>query len=217
MEKILILGTSGTGKTTSLRNLDPRKTMILQGRKKRLPFKNDKLYIQGKNRFVVKNNGSLLDILIKLEKSKKENITIIVDDWNYLMTSEYMAARNITGFGKFETMAFNLIDVLDFVDSMTTKGTIIFMAHTQKDHDGELEFKSVGKFVSEKFCLEGCFETVLLANPDYTMTTNGVIPAKSPMEMFEDAEVENDLAVIMETYDKFYNGEEEIEVEEDEK
>ena len=204
MEKILVLGSSGTGKTTSIRNLDPSKTIVVQGRKKRLPFKNDKKYVEGKNRFVLDSNTKLLTLLKAIENGKGDNITLIIDDWNYLMTSEYMAARNEKGYTKFERMAFNVIDILDFVDNMTKNGVVIFMAHTQKDADGELEFKSVGRFVSEKFCLEGAFETVFLSNEDHTFTTNGVIPAKSPMDMFEEEEVDNDLKEIIETYNKFY-------------
>jgi len=202
--KILVLGSSGTGKTTSIRNLDPKNTIVVQGRKKRLPFKKDKEYIEGKNRFVLDSNTKLLKLLEAIEKGKADKMVLVVDDWNYLMTSEYMAARNEKGFTKFERMAFNLIDVLDYVDNMTKDITVIFMAHTQKDNDGELEFKSVGKFVSEKFCLEGAFETVFLATEEHEFVTNGIIPAKTPIDMFENEEVENDLKEILEVYNKFY-------------
>ncbi len=204
MEKILVLGNTGTGKTYATQYLDPKKTIIVQSRKKRMGFRADKDFVLGKNRFIIDTNKKALAFLKRIESSSKiDNINIVFDDMNYNMVNEYMIYRNEKGYDKFERLAFDFIDVVNYVDEMTTNGIVVFMAHTQKDADGEIEFKSVGRFVSEKFCLEGCFETVLLCNPDHTFSTKDLGPSKSASGMFE-SEIKNDLAFVIDTYNEFY-------------
>jgi len=210
--KILILGSSGSGKSSSIKNLDHKETFIIKCLEKDLPFKNSrkKYCIEEKNIFVKNNPASIIKMLGKINL-KEEVKTVIIDDSNYIMTYEYKRKAGEKGYGKFETMAFDFMDILDFVDSMRPNINVYFMAHTEKDHEGEKSFKSIGKFLSEKLVIEGLFTIVLLANgmiDDYKFTTNGVIPAKTPFEMFSENLIDNDLAVINETIKEYYEGDE---------
>ncbi|MGL5050875.1 MAG: AAA family ATPase, partial [Fusobacteriaceae bacterium] len=198
--KILCLGNSGTGKSTSIRNLDPATTLIIKVLEKDLPFKGSRSMYnkEAKNTATISDMNKLivtLDGINKLEHIK----TVVIDDANYLLTLSYKDKAKEAGFQKFETLAFNFIDILKKIDSMRFDLNVYLMAHTQKDNDGVISTKTIGKFLDDKLCVEGVFTIVTLsigADNQYKMIVNGVVPAKSPMGMFESDEIENDLAMI---------------------
>lgn len=207
--KVLILGDSGTGKSTSLENLDPSSTFIIKVEEKDLPFKGSrKIYNkENKNVATVRSTEKIIGYLDSL--NKQEHIkTIIIDDSNYLLTRGYKQRAKENGFGKFETLAFTFIDLLDKIDSLRDDVIVYIIAHTQKDNEGALSYKTIGKFLDEKVKIEGMFTVVLLAfgaDNNYRFTVNGVVPAKSPRGMFESTEIENDLTLVSKAIEEYYN------------
>ena len=205
--KLLVLGDSGSGKTTSTRNLDPKETFILQCVKKELPFKGAKqaYNTENKNLFFCKDIKTCLQALQNINDKTTKKV-VIVDDFNYLMSFGYKASANDSGFEKFERLAFGIMDIIEYADQMREDITVIFMAHIQENASGKKSMKTIGKFLDDKIVIEGLFTTVLLAGGaeyGYNFITNGVIPAKSPMEMFEENTVENDLKKIIEIMKKY--------------
>lgn len=206
--KVLILGNSGTGKSTSIQNLNEKETFIIQCVKKGLPFRNSskKYCKENKNIFTSPNLTQVLNALKKINENK-EIKTIIIDDFNYLMTYGYKERAREIGYQKFETIAFLVVDILDQIDAMRDDIIVYITAHTQESNSGKISTKTIGKFLDEKLCIEGKFDMVLLAlgtENKYQFTVNGLDPAKTPIGMFEKNEIENDLVLINETIKKYY-------------
>ncbi|AVQ26578.1 ATP-binding protein [Fusobacterium ulcerans] len=207
--KVLILGSSGTGKSTSIRNLNPDETFIIKAVEKQLPFKkSETLYnSENKNIFTTQKISSVLSMLDRIEKNSKVK-TLIIDDFNYLLTFGYKEKAVEKGYQKFETLAFGIIDIFSKIDTMRNDLIVYVMAHTQKDQDGKLSMKTIGKFLDDKVVIEGLFSMVILAlgsEGDYKFKVNGIDPAKTPMEMFEADEIENDLTLINKTIKEYFN------------
>lgn len=206
--KVLCLGASGTGKSSSIRNLNPQETFIIQVVEKDLPFKSSrsKYNLESKNILKRKNVSGIMKALDGINKIK-EIKTLIIDDFNYCMTYGYKERAKDKGFEKFETLAFGVIDIFEKIDSMRADLNVYFMAHTQKDNEGKVSTKTIGKFLDEKVCIEGLFTIVTLshgADNEYRFIVNGIEPAKSPMEMFETDEIDNDLSLINKAIDEYY-------------
>lgn len=207
--KVLILGSSGAGKSTSIRNLNPDETFIIKAVEKQLPFKkSETLYnSENKNIFTTQKINSVLSMLDRIEKNSKVK-TLIIDDFNYLLTFGYKEKAVEKGYQKFETLAFGIIDIFSKIDTMRNDLIVYVMAHTQKDQDGKLSMKTIGKFLDDKVVIEGLFSMVILAlgsEGDYKFKVNGIDPAKTPMEMFETDEIENDLTLINKTIKEYFN------------
>lgn len=207
--KILCLGESGTGKSSSIRNLNPEETFIIQVVDKDLPFKGSrkKYNKENKNIFHTKNTDGILKALESLDK-KPHIKTIVIDDFNYSMTYGYKDRAKDKGFEKFETLAFGIINVFEKVDNLRSDLNVYFMAHTQLDHQGNISTKTIGRFLDEKLVIEGLFTIVTLsvgAENGYKFIVNGVTPTKSPFEMFSTSEIDNDLSIINKTIDEYYN------------
>ena len=208
-KKILILGASGTGKSTSIMHLDNSSTFIIQCVNKLLPFKgSNKLYSkENKNMFQTQEINKVIGALEKINKN--ENIkTLIIDDFNYLMTYGYKSKAKENGYAKFETLAFGIMDILETIDGMRDTLTVYIMAHTQKDNEGKLSTKTIGRFLDEKVCIEGLFTITLLAlgsETDYKFTVNGQEPAKTPIGMFETHDIENNLSLVNQKIKEYYN------------
>lgn len=207
-QKILILGNSGSGKSTAIRTLNEKETFVIQCVDKRLPFKDSskKYNDSNKNIYQTSELNKVLEILERINKNAKIK-NLIIDDFNYLMTYGYKARARENGYIKFETIAFLVIDILDKINVMRKDLTVFVTAHTQKDSEGKLSTKTIGKFLDEKVVIEGLFEIVILAlgsDNNYNFTVNGLDPAKTPIGMFEQNEVENDFNLVNEAIKKYY-------------
>lgn len=206
--KILCLGDSGTGKSSSIRNLKSEETFVIQVVEKDLPFKGSrKAYSkENKNIFHTKSSTGIIKALEKIDQMKNIK-TVVIDDFNYCMTYGYKDRAKDKGYEKFETLAFGIIDIFEKVDILREDLNVYFMAHTQES-EGNIKTKTIGKFLDEKLCIEGLFTIVTLskgAENEYRFIVNGVNPAKSPFDMFESQEIDNDLTFINKKIEEFYN------------
>lgn len=160
-----------------------------------------------KNVFTASNISKVLGALDKIESNIKIK-TLVIDDFNYLLTFGYKDSAKENGYAKFERLAFGIIDIFQKIDTMRNDLIVYVMAHTQKDNEGKISMKTIGKFLDEKLVIEGLFSIVFLsvgADLDYRFIVNGVDPAKSPMEMFETNEVENDLVIVNKAINEYFN------------
>lgn len=208
-KKILILGRSGTGKSTAIRTLEPTETFIIKCTEKELPFKNSsKLYNkEQKNCYTINNISTVLAALKKINENKKIK-AVVLDDFHYLMTYEYKAKADEIGFKKFEDIAFGIMNIFETIDNLRDNLIVYVISHTQTDQFGEISTKTIGKFLDDKLVIEGLFTTVLLstsASNEYKFITNGLVPAKSPIDMFSEQYIPNDLQLINAIIEEFYN------------
>ncbi len=188
---VLILGESGSGKTYSIRNLDPATTGILSVEKGRLPFKGD---------FKVVKNATYSTIEQALRRGTMS--TYVIDDSQYLMVNEEFDRLRETGYGKYADMALNFRNLIHMVNKEMPENIVVyFLHHTQVTNDGSVKAKTIGKMIDDKLTLEGCFDIVLMAkmlNGEHVFQTKGEIglTVKSPAGMFDTDYIPNDLALV---------------------
>lgn len=226
-ETILVLGGSGCGKSTSLRNLDPKETFIISTTSKPLPWKGWK---KGYSKFDPKTNvdgnwyqtsksSNILAILKYINSKRPEIKNIIIDDVQYTMSFEYMDRRKETGFQKFSDIGGDFTDMLRAADNLKDGTKLIFTGHSENVGDAmnpHWTLKTIGKMVAEKITPEGLFTYVFHAmvipgedKMEYKFLTNtdGEHVAKTPFGMFEDSLIDNDLAEIIKVIDAYNEGE----------
>jgi len=196
-----ILGESGTGKTSSLRNFDGSKVALIQVNKKPLPFKPT-----GWKPFHSDNSKTIISAIRKASEKFK---VIIIDDFQYLMSNEFMVRSEERGFDKFTDIARHAWDVVKAATCLPDDVRIYFLSHIQTGDDGTSRIKTIGKLLDEKICLEGMVTIVLKTQVQdgefYFKTKNsGYDTVKSPMGMFDSDTIDNDLAAVDKTICDYY-------------
>jgi hypothetical protein len=189
----LILGESGTGKTASLRNFDPSQVLLIQPVRKPLPFKS----VEWKGHIYV--SDSPVKIVSAMQRTQAE--VVIVDDLQYVLSNMFMAKRNERGFDKFTEIAGAGFDICKTASELPENKRVYILAHTQTGEDGTTRIKTIGKLLDEKIVPEGMFTTVLrtLVNQDgyfFRTQNSGADTVKSPLGLFDEALIENDLAAV---------------------
>lgn len=195
---VLILGESGSGKSTSLRNFEPGEVLVFNVANKPLPFRKKLNTIP---------NATYASI--GKEMQKKEYKTYVVDDSQFLMAFEMFDKAKDTGYGKFTDIALRFRNMLDFVIRHMPDDTIVyFLHHTETSDTGKIKAKTVGKMLDNQLTVEGLFSIVLLASTDGTThkfitQSDGYTTCKSPMEMFP-LEIDNDLKMVDNAIRNYY-------------
>lgn len=195
---VLILGESGSGKSTSLRNFEPGEIGIFNVASKPLPFRK---------RLPKADGAGYQNIINSLSKPKLRAYAI--DDSQYLMAFESFEKVNETGYGKFTSMAMNFYNLVQYVIRQTPPDVIVyFLQHTEKTDDGRTKAKTLGKMLDNQLTLEGLFSIVLLCKTDGTRhyfetQSDGATTAKSPLDMFE-REIDNDLKMVDTTIREYW-------------
>lgn len=213
---ILILGQSGTGKSTSIRNMDSEDTFIIQTVNKPLPFKGFKknypiMDKDGKGRRLVSDNYDKIISCLKYLNNNKDIKNIIIDDFQYVISNEFMVRAKEKGFDKFTEMAQHYYMIIDVASRLREDLNIFFLSHNEQKEDGTSKVKTIGKLLDEKITIEGLFtivlNTVIQDNKYYFQTqNNGFNTTKSPLGMFDEQLIENDLKLVTEKINEYYGG-----------
>lgn len=197
----MVLGASGSGKSASMRNFKENDVRILNVASKPLPFRNV-------NKLKKANKATYA--MIKGAVKSGQTLSYVVDDAQYLMAFESFDKINETGYSKFSTMAKNYEDMLRTIQEDTSPDTIVYiMQHIDKDEDGNIKAKTLGKMLDQQLTIEGLFSIVLLAKTEerrhfFVTQSDGTNPCKSPMGMFDEIEIDNDLKMVDDTIREYY-------------
>ncbi len=212
----MTLGQSGTGKSTSMRNLNPSDVLLIQVVKKPLPFKSsgwsyfDKETNKEGNIFVTDQSASIVNILQKTSRN-----IIVIDDFQYILANEFMrrVLDKETGnqaFAKYNEIAKSAWDILMTASNLADNKRVYILAHTQEDENGRVKAKTIGKLLDEKITIEGLLTIVLrthVINGQYVFSTknNGLDTVKTPLGMFDDEHIENDLLAVDNAIKQYYD------------
>ena len=195
---VLVLGDSGSGKSTSLRNFKQGEVFVFSVAGKRLPFREP---------LDIELNSTYTSIGKKL--MEQEYKTYVIDDSQYLLAFDFFGRAKETGYGKFTDIAVKFQSMIDYIARSTPEDTIVYLLHhIEYCEDGRIKAKTIGKMLDEKLTVEGLFTIVLLAQTDgqnykFITQNDGGSPAKAPLEMF-DREIDNDLKLVDETIRAYY-------------
>lgn len=210
----MILGESGTGKSTSLRNLDPEQTLLIQAVRKPLPFRSGSWQnyskATGKGSVICTDQAALIEGAMR----KIDRPIVVVDDFQYILANEFM--RRVTdkevgnaAFAKYNEIARSAWDVLMAASGLADGRRVYILSHTSTDDFGHTKIKTIGKLLDEKIVLEGLVTIVMrsmVRDGSYVFSTrnSGSDTVKSPLGMFDAPFVDNDLAAVDAAVCEFY-------------
>jgi len=219
---ILICGKTGTGKTTAIRTLNPKETVILRVINRTLPFKFAGKY--GKEQKNLYLTQTYDEVLKGLEWANKQpNVkNVVITDGTYIIRQEYFKKANQAGYNKYTEFAMHMQQILKAIQNLRDDIKVFMEYHVESNvtDSGATEYKpsTVGKLLDSQYNILENIDIVLFASPQYedkeikygfytnrTLDRVGAeIPAKSPFGMFEELYIPNDLALVAKKIDEYY-------------
>lgn len=223
-QSVLVIADSGSGKSTSIRNLLPKETFIVNIANKPLPFKGWKSKYTQISKDNPKGNmtsASSAAGIVKAMKHVNDNMphvtNLVIDDWQYMSSFEYFDRANEKGYDKFTQIASNLAQVAKMPKDLRDDLYVFFLTHSEESTDingnRRVKAKTIGKMIDNALTLEGLFSIVLFGKVkkteddtlEYVFETknNGENTCKSPMGMFDDNNIPNDLSYVRDCIVKY--------------
>jgi ABC-type dipeptide/oligopeptide/nickel transport system ATPase component len=216
-----IVGQTGTGKSTAIKNLDPKETYIINVAKKELPFKgSEKLYNAENKNYKEVDDANEITRLLRTISDKAPHIkNIVIEDSNYIMGFNIVSKATEVGYTKFSLMAKDMVDLFRESRKLREDIIVFYLTHPETIEDGGdivgYKIKTAGKLIDNQVLLEGlmtvCLYTYVDENKDgtasYHFITNRFkkMPAKSPDGMFAEVKIPNNLQLVVDTVKSYYN------------
>lgn len=203
---VLIIGESGTGKSASMRNCTADRFSIINVSRKPLPFKSDMKML---------NTDDYMKITSALKSAKTPSV--VIDDSQYLMVNAFMRRAFEKGYDKYNEMANNHWRLVQTViNDLPDDRIVYFMSHIERDQQGNEKAKTVGRMIDQYVTLEGLFTIVLktyVKDGKYSFLTHnsGFDTVKTPLGMFEENEIDNDLMMVDDVIREYYGMNKEVE------
>ena len=221
---VMILGRSGTGKSTAIKTLNPKETVVINILKKRLPFKGSgSLYNkENKNLFNVDDYASINSFIESINKNAGYVKNIVVDDLTYVMRKEYFKSAKVTGFTKFVDMGAHFQSIIQTAENTREDLNVFLVMHCEEviSDNVIVGFKpsTIGKMIDSTYNPVEVVPMVLFSSVKYDenkkpiygfythrcMEGNTEIPAKSPDGMFEENFIPNDLGLVVKAMNEYY-------------
>ena len=232
-KSIIVLGASGSGKSTSLGKiehlnhigLNPAETAIINVMNKSLPFKNSMASYSvpisaGGNYATVTDGPTILKVLETLN-TRQDIKNVVIDDFQYIMGDEFMRKALKKGCDKFSEIGKHTYDVISYGKEMRPDMNFICLSHSEYDDKQSVyKMKTIGKMLDQNITLEGLFTIALYTHvvhdakekkTEYFFLTNKTwdasnneISAKSPLGMFDELLIPNDLGLVIQKAKEFY-------------
>ena len=196
---VLIMGESGSGKSSSLRNFKPEELGIFNVAGKPFPFRN---------KFIAMTIDDPKTIMNYLRQNTRN--CYVIDDSQYLMSFKLINKWTEQGYQKYSEIAKDFRDLINTIVKDTSNDTLVyFLHHSEQREDGHYKAKTSGKMIDNWLTFEGLFSIVLMAVTDgkkhqFVTQSDGTNTCKSPMEMFE-PEIDNDLKAVDTAIREYYN------------
>lgn len=195
---VLLIGKSGSGKSASLRNFKKEEVAIANVLGKPLPFKSnlDAPKVDDYN------------IILKAIQNTEKKV-IVIDDANYLITNEFMNKSSVKGFDKYNEMGNNFFNLINGIKNIEGGKTVYLIMHEDTDDEGNVKPKTIGKLLDDKVNIQGMFTICLRSMFDngnyiFRLKTNGQDCVKTPIGLFEEEQMENDLKLVDEKIREYY-------------
>ena len=199
---VLVLGESGSGKSTSLRNFSEDEICVINVASKPLPFRK---------KLLIYKNKDFNEICSFIVKRIRRCNCYVIDDSQYLMAFELFDKAKEVGYGKFTDIAIHFKSIIDTVINNTPDDTLVYFLHHVEvsDTTGKLKAKTVGKMLDNQLTLEGLFSICLMCKTDgkrhwIETQSDGLTPCKSPIDMFSALEIDNDLRSVDDTIREYW-------------
>lgn len=219
-----IIGDTGTGKSSSIRTLDPKTTIVINVVKnKPLPFEgSSKVYNnENKNFFHVNSYAPLKNLLESINKSAPHIKVVVIDDMRYLMTTEFFNRALETGYTKFTQMAKNFQSTLELIQELRNDLIVYGMFHDEDVYNDKIlvtkKIKLPGQLIEKEYAPLEVMSIALWCKPEmtkekvnYRFVTNRTIvdgieiPAKSPMGLFPELFMPNDLQIVTDKISEYF-------------
>lgn len=221
---IMILGPTGSGKSTSIKTLDPKETVIINVLEKELPFKGSrKLYNkESKNLFNVHKPLEVIQYLENISTKATYVKNVIVDDSTYIMRSEFFDRSKERGFDKYNELADHFRRIIATCNSLRSDLTIFMMIHSEPvETDGSIigyKVSTVGKLLDKMYNPVESVSIALYCEPQFDDKGNASygfythkkvvkgaeLPCKTPDGMFDEDYIPNDLGYVLEKVNEYY-------------
>ena len=216
-QSVLVIADSGSGKSTAIRDLDPKETFIINIANKPLPFKGwKKSYTMISkdnpkgNMTGVSSAAGIIKAMMHVNDKMPHVKNLVIDDWQYMSSFEYFDKADEKGYDKFTSIAKNLAQVAKLPKDMRDDLYIFFLTHSEESTDvnghRKVKAKTVGKMIDNALTLEGLFSIVLFGkvvkdkedklNYVFETVNNGENTCKSPDGMFENTRISNSLKIV---------------------
>jgi len=215
-----VVGSTGTGKSTSIKHLNPEETYIINVAKKELPFKgSEALYNKEKKNYKEVDDAVEITRLLHTISEKAPHIkNIVIEDSNYIMGFNIVSRATEVGFTKFSIMARDMVELFREARKLRDNLKVFYFSHPETiEEGGEVtgyKIKTAGKLIDNQIVLEGlltiCLYTYVEENKDGSSTYNFVtnrfkkFPAKSPDGMFTNIKMPNNLQTVVNSIDEYY-------------
>jgi hypothetical protein len=232
-EIIAVVGQTGTGKSTSVEKLNPKETVIIGIIDKPLPFRGWKQHyrtgkwyltepnVTDEGNYVISHDSAIIVKVLNYISDKRPEIKqIVIDDFQYIMSTEFMNRSDEKGWEKFTDIAKHVWNVINAAKSLREDLKVFILSHDEiitENFSPKRKIKTIGKLLDDKVTLEGLFTIVLFTDIkknkensglEYSFITqnDGTTTAKSPRGMFETFNIPNDLAAIIGKINTYYEG-----------
>jgi len=194
---VILYGKSGSGKSRSLKNFAKDEIVFVNVERKLLPFRN-------KFEYELKSDDVAT---IKKWLLKMPTKSAVIDDAGYIMTNQFMTGHSApksgsSSFDLFNDIADSFWSLIEFIKNNLPEDVIVYIVLHESTNDyGDTKLRTIGKLLDEKVCIEGMTTIVIRCMSEngrhfFRVRTDGSDITKSPEDMFEETEIENDLKAV---------------------
>ena len=221
---IIILGKSGAGKSTSIKDLNPKETVVINTLNKRLPFKgsNTMYNAENKNLFHADTYSTIINYLNNISEKALHIKNIVLDDIIYVMRKEYFSRAKESGYGKYTELAAHFQQIISTCENLRQDLNVFFILHSEDTISDNTvtgyKVSTIGKLLDNQYSPIEVVPMVLYSaikydekgNPEYGFYTHATkegqteIPAKTPEGMFEENFIPNSLGEVVKAMNEYY-------------